>query len=496
MYSKTTTSIGRGVLLAYTALAALLAAGVAEAVEVEVKNDSIVNGSTAAIQAGFVANEEAAAWLTSPCTGTIVAVRVFWRSLSGNTLPSLEESISVYTSGTFPVPTGPATVLEGPVMTDGVLNEFRFLDENNTMPLSVPVTNGQIFIVSFKFANSPNPASGPSVVTDANGCQPGRNGIFAIPPSIWFNGCALGISGDFMIRAMVNCPDPSGACCVPSGACAADVTSSQCIAMSGIYQGNNSLCGSVNCPQPKEACCFSRTSCVDLTAGDCDLAGGVAQGFLSDCGSVICFPSGACCNPDGSCDNDIGESDCVRSGSVFQGDSTTCPMVSCPQPDGACCLSNGNCLSVGQTQCGGIPSAFWAGPLTACTDADMNGEADACEGCIDDSQCDDSELCSLDRCATGACVNDPISYADVNGDGFVNVGDALCELDTFAGIPDSSACFNAALGGQVSFEAKDIAPCPSAGDPNNMGDGFINVSEVLAALDVFAGLAQACNCGP
>ena len=113
----------------------LLAGGAATplaAEEVTVQNDSVVDFSRVTIQAGFDPGESAAAWLISPCEGNIVAVQVFWRSLRGGALPSLEHSITIFSGGLFPVP-GPVlnngiapfqpAILEGPVMTDGVLNE-------------------------------------------------------------------------------------------------------------------------------------------------------------------------------------------------------------------------------------------------------------------------------------------------------------------------------------------------------------------------------------
>ena len=53
----------------WTALALAFAAG-AGANEVTVQNDSLANDSSGTIQAGFVAGEKAAAWLTSPVTVT------------------------------------------------------------------------------------------------------------------------------------------------------------------------------------------------------------------------------------------------------------------------------------------------------------------------------------------------------------------------------------------------------------------------------------------
>ena len=86
--------------------------------------------------------------------------------------------------------------LLGPLMVDGALNEF-------TVPFPIAVEQNQTFVVSFKFFETP-PALGPSVVTDTDGCQAGKNGIFAIPGG-WTSSCSFGVSGDFVIRAVVNC---------------------------------------------------------------------------------------------------------------------------------------------------------------------------------------------------------------------------------------------------------------------------------------------------
>lgn len=177
----------------------------AMAVEITVQNDSITDLSSGSIQAGFVAGEQAAAWLDSPCDGTIVAVQVFWRSVNGGAPQSVENSIRIFDNGTFPLPGNILETISGPVMTDGVVNEFRFLDDQMVIPLQVPVTDGQTFVVSFTFENTPL-GIGPSVVTDVDGCQAGRNGIFATPPNLWFSSCALGVTGDFFIRAVVDCP--------------------------------------------------------------------------------------------------------------------------------------------------------------------------------------------------------------------------------------------------------------------------------------------------
>jgi hypothetical protein len=194
-----------------------VAASAAQAAEVVVQNDSLIAGAGGVIQAGFDPGESAAAWLTSPCNGNIVAAQVFWRSLTGTEPQSIEESITIFDGGVFPLPGTLLASIEGPFMTDSVINEFRYLDENLTIPLIVPVTTGQTFVVSFKFLNDPSPSVGPSLVNDVDGCQGGRNTIDAVGLG-WVSSCLLGVTGDWVIRAVVDCQAVvSGPGSVPNG---------------------------------------------------------------------------------------------------------------------------------------------------------------------------------------------------------------------------------------------------------------------------------------
>lgn len=187
------------------------------AAEVVVRNDSLSGGSLGVIQAGFDPGESGASWLTSPCDGAIVAAQVFWRSSSGVAPLSIEDSIRIFDGGVFPNPGPLLSEILGPVMTDSVINEFRFLDENMTIPLNVPVSNGQTFVVSFKFLEDPNPAAGPSLVNDVDGCQAGKNTIDANGIG-WISSCLLGVGGDWVIRAVVDCqPVQSAPGSVPNG---------------------------------------------------------------------------------------------------------------------------------------------------------------------------------------------------------------------------------------------------------------------------------------
>ena len=188
--------------------AGLAIAMAASANEVTVQNDSLGDGGSGTIQAGFVAGEKAAAWLTTPCDGSIVAVQVFWQSLFGGMPFSIEDSIDIYRAGTFPTPGELAEEIGGPVLNDGVLNEYRWLDENNTIPLIVPVVADETFVVALTFAEPPDPTQGPSVVNDEDGIEPDRNAIYAFLGAglyQWFSNTTFGVNGDWVIRAVVDC---------------------------------------------------------------------------------------------------------------------------------------------------------------------------------------------------------------------------------------------------------------------------------------------------
>lgn len=185
------------VMVGSAMLFALLSIGV-NADPVVMQNDSVVDFGQVAVQAGFVAGERGAAWLTSTCDGPVTAVQILWLSVTGGSGDTLGESVEVFEAGTFPVPGPRLLELLGPVVTDGVFNQFPIVPP-------IPVATGETLVVSFKFLSSP-PTLGPSLVTDVDGCQPGTSGIFAIPPSQWFSACALGVSGDIAIRMVVDCP--------------------------------------------------------------------------------------------------------------------------------------------------------------------------------------------------------------------------------------------------------------------------------------------------
>jgi hypothetical protein len=224
------------------AAAVVLGAQVVQGIEVVVQNDSLVGDDTGAIVWSFSAGEQAAAWLTSPCDGTIVAVQVLWRSPMASSADAIEENIFIYDgdAGEFPTPGPILQTIQAPMLTDGVLNEYRFLDENQTIPINVPVTAGQEFVVALEFSNEAGPPADPSIVRDTDGSTPGKN-TFLLLPGFWLDAQLLGINGDWVIRAVVDC-DPVGACCSDVGSCVLETQDDCANQIGGAWQGPETIC--------------------------------------------------------------------------------------------------------------------------------------------------------------------------------------------------------------------------------------------------------------
>lgn len=244
----------------------------ARATEVVVKNDSFTNGQNVVIVGDFIAGEQASARLTSPCFGTIVAVQIAWlEGVSGHD-PSIERAIRIYeyNEATWPNPGPELAFLDSPLLTPGFFNEFRYLDEANTVPISVPVNQGQSFIVALQFDNPTNvalPNGGPSVARDINGCQAKRSAIRAIPGG-WIDLCTF-TQGDFLIRAVVDCDNAPGACCFPNGACLF-LSQTDCAATGiGEWKGPGTTCADDDGDGTADQC--GSEPCVGDVDGDDDV---------------------------------------------------------------------------------------------------------------------------------------------------------------------------------------------------------------------------------
>jgi spore coat protein A len=84
-------------------------------------------------------------------------------------------------------------------------------------------------------------------------------------------------------------PAGTGACCFNDGSCAV-LSSANCAAQGGTFQGNGTGCSPNPCPQPPAmgACCFNDGTCEVLSPADCVAQGGTYQGDNVDCAPGLC----------------------------------------------------------------------------------------------------------------------------------------------------------------------------------------------------------------
>jgi hypothetical protein len=153
----------------------------------------------------FVAGEEAGAVLEAPAEHypiEILRVGIGWGSTYGGTPASLEQAIHIYAAG-LPNPGAPIFTLEGPELNDGFINEFDL----EPSPGEITIDSGPFTVtLEFMIDNAGDPYA-PSLVHDGNGCQAGKNVVYAIPGG-WFSACALGVTGDWVVYVVyrqVNC---------------------------------------------------------------------------------------------------------------------------------------------------------------------------------------------------------------------------------------------------------------------------------------------------
>jgi len=182
-------------------------------------------------------------------------------------------------------------------------------------------------------------------------CLPDGSCIVASPAECAAQG---GTPQNALTCDSIDCAVIIGACCLPGGACTDGLTSEECSAAAGQYQGNGTTCGTVACPS---ACCLPSGACVVVVVDACIAQGGVVQNALS-CDQVACpQPLFACCLPDGSCD-ELTAADCLAQGGAPQPESA-CGNVNCPAPIGACCFLDGSCEALSESDCSAAGGLSW-----------------------------------------------------------------------------------------------------------------------------------------
>jgi hypothetical protein len=153
----------------------------------------------------FVAGEEAGSVLDAPLDHypiQILRIGIGWASQYGGGTQQIEEAIRIYGSG-LPNPGSPIAALLGPQLTDGATNEF-----NIEAQLGEVIVPSGPFTVTLKFMfDNVMDSYAPTVIHDGNGCQTGKNVVYAVPGG-WYDACTLGITGDwifYVIYRQVEC---------------------------------------------------------------------------------------------------------------------------------------------------------------------------------------------------------------------------------------------------------------------------------------------------
>ncbi len=143
----------------------------------------------------FVPGEQAGAVLNVPPDMypiEILRVGIGWGSQIGGAPQQLEEAIHIYDGG-LPNPGSPIFSLPGPQLADGVINVFDL----EPLPGEIIIESGP-FTVTLEFMNqNAGDPYAPSTVHDGNGCQTGKNVVYAIPGG-WYDACDLGVTGDWI----------------------------------------------------------------------------------------------------------------------------------------------------------------------------------------------------------------------------------------------------------------------------------------------------------
>jgi hypothetical protein len=329
--------------------------------------------------------------------------------------------------------------------TNGTNVQFG-IDPSDPEQIVIQNDGTQTFSIGYRIDDHNQQTSDPCLVappsnanafptTDVGGLQqPSRNWLFLLNcgpfgcPAGWKNfsqlptGCRP--SGDWVMRVTWTpfACEASGACCLTNGTCQVS-TQSNCVAQGGSFVGEGTTCTASTCSSSLAPCCFTTTGgCLTLTPQNCVAAGGVAGPSGQTCAGYVCFPIGACCLPDGSCVGGVSPAQCTTQGGVFQGNGTLCTAGLCPEPTGASCFPNGFCLVLTQAQAAAA-GAVWKGAGTTCTDANGNGQADACEAGRPEDINRDGVVNAQDLAALLSAWGTSNAAADFNADGIVNAQD-------------------------------------------------------------------------
>ncbi|MCH2143593.1 MAG: hypothetical protein MK082_00440 [Phycisphaerales bacterium] len=76
---------------------------------------------------------------------------------------------------------------------------------------------------------------------------------------------------------------PVGAVCMPNGSCLDGLTPDEAETIGGTFMGDGTTCANIDCPEPTAACCFPSGFCLVLTELDCTTAAGTWNEIGTTC---------------------------------------------------------------------------------------------------------------------------------------------------------------------------------------------------------------------
>jgi MYXO-CTERM domain-containing protein len=224
-------------LLRSVTLASLLLATTAARAQVELKNDSFVDGQTAGFQGGFVAGELGAARFipAGPCT--ITKIQLFF---GGQSTATKTVTVHIYDDSAGTNSPGSELMTATDVQMTGSDSALQEVD----LTTLGQITASGPFRVGIEFQH----AGYPSIARDNDGnTYPDRNWIYT--SSGWFKSQALGVQGDWIIRAfVVYSGDVDGGTQEDAGVTQEDAAPQQHDAATQQDGGNQSCQGNTDCP--------------------------------------------------------------------------------------------------------------------------------------------------------------------------------------------------------------------------------------------------------
>ena len=187
----------------------------AGATDITLQNDSVPETGTAqvAVQGGLVPGEIAVALLTAQAGDypiTLKDIKVFVAKQNQSAPNSMTVQLYVWNSGapSGTTPNPAAAIYTSPVLsfTAGAFNTWDVSGAN--LVLSAPCLVGCKVVSTGQIGTPPFATYQPNNVTDTNGCQGGKNFIWAknliTGQFSWANLCSFGASGDWVIHVLAS----------------------------------------------------------------------------------------------------------------------------------------------------------------------------------------------------------------------------------------------------------------------------------------------------